>query len=79
MNDISTVGVNVSFFSSTIFCKSGKLACLLAAVAYDDLIAAILTGTHRRWLIDARRLDRLHKSLHLRIVPDTNGMIFERV
>ena len=59
--------------------KSGKLACPLAAVACDDLIAAILTGTHQRGLIDARRLDRLHKPLHLRIVPDTKGMIFERV
>ena len=59
--------------------KSGKLACPLAAVACDDLIAAILTGTHQRWLIDARRLDRLHKPLHLRIVPDTKGMIFERM
>ena len=59
--------------------KSGKLTCPLAAVACDDLIAAILTGTHQRRLIDARRLDRLHKSLHLRIVPDTKGMIFERM
>lgn len=55
--------------------KSGKLACPLAAVACDDLITAILTGTHQRGLIDARRLDRLHKPLHLRIVPDTKGMI----
>ena len=59
--------------------KSSKLACPLAAVACDDLIAAILTGTHQRRLIDARCLDRLHKPLHLRIVPDTKGMIFERV
>ena len=59
--------------------KSGKLACPLAAVASDDLIAAILTGTHQRRLIDARRLDRLHKPLHLRIVPDAKGVIFERV
>ena len=59
--------------------KSGKLACPLAAVACDDLIAAILAGTHQRRLIDACRLDRLHKALHLRIVPDTKGMIFERV
>ena len=59
--------------------KSGKLACPLAAVACDDLIAAILTGTHQRRLIDARCLDRLHKPLHLRIVPDTKGMIFERM
>ena len=59
--------------------KSGKLACPLATVACDDLIAAILTGTHQRRLIDTRRLDRLHKSLHLCIVPDTKGMIFERV
>lgn len=59
--------------------KSGKLACPLAAVACDDFIAAILTGTHQRRLIDTRCLDRLHKSLHLRIVPDTKGMIFERV
>ena len=59
--------------------KSGKLTCPLAAVSGDDLIAAILTGTHQRRLIDARRLDRLHKPLHLRIVPDTKGMIFERV
>lgn len=59
--------------------KSGKLACPLAAVACDDLIAAILTGTHQRGLIDACRLDRLHKPLHLRIIPDTKGMIFERV
>jgi len=59
--------------------KSGEFACPLAAVACDDFIAAILTGTHQRGLIDARRLDRLHKPLHLRIVPDTKGMIFERV
>jgi len=59
--------------------KSGKLACPLTAVTSDDLIAAILTGTHQRGLIDTRRLDRLHKPLHLRIVPDTKGMIFERV
>ena len=59
--------------------KSGKLACPLAAVACDDLIAAILAGTHQRGLIDACRLDRLHKPLHLRIVPDTKGMIFERM
>ena len=59
--------------------KSGKLACPLAAVACDDLIAAILTGTHQRRLIDARCLDRLHKPLHLRIVPDTKGMIFGRM
>ena len=59
--------------------KSGKLACPLAAVACDDLIAAILTGTHQCRLIDARRLDRLHKPLHLRIVPNAKGMIFERV
>ena len=59
--------------------KSGKLACPLAAVARNDLIAAVLTGTHQRGLIDARRLDRLHKPLHLRIVPDTKGMIFERM
>ena len=59
--------------------KSGKLACPLAAVACDDLIAAILTGTHQRGLIDTRCLDRLHKPLHLRIVPDTKGMIFERM
>ena len=59
--------------------KSGKLACPLAAVACDDLIAAILTGTHQRRLIDARRLDRLHKPLHFRIVPDTKGVIFERM
>ena len=59
--------------------KSGKLACPLAAVACDDLIAAILTGTYQRRLIDACCLDRLHKPLHLRIVPDTKGMIFERV
>ena len=59
--------------------KSGEFACPLAAVACDDLIAAILSGTHQRGLIDARRLNRLHKSLHLRIVPDTKGMIFERV
>ena len=59
--------------------KSGKLACPLAAVACDDLIAAILTGTHQRRLIDACRLDRLHKPLHFRIVPNTKGMIFERM
>ena len=59
--------------------KSGKLACPLAAVACDDLIAAILTGTHQCGLIDARCLDRLHKPLHLRIVPDTKRVIFERV
>ena len=59
--------------------KSGKLACPLAAVACDDLIAAILTGTHQRGLIDTRCLDRLHKPLHLRIIPDTKWMIFERV
>ena len=59
--------------------KSGKLTRPLAAVACDDLIAAILTGTHQCRLIDARRLDRLHKPLHFRIVPNTKGMIFERV
>ena len=59
--------------------KSGKLTRPLAAVACDDLIAAILAGTHQRGLIDACRLDRLHKPLHLRIVPDTKGMIFERM
>ena len=59
--------------------KSGKLACPLAAVACDDLIAAILAGTHQRGLVDACRLDRLHKPLHLRIVPDTKGMILERM
>ena len=41
--------------------KSGKLACPLAAVTCDDLIAAILTGTHQRGLIDARRLTRACK------------------
>ena len=59
--------------------KSGKLTCPLAAVACDDLIAAILTGTHQRRLIDACRLDRLHKPLHFRIVPNTKGVIFERM
>ena len=59
--------------------KSGKLACPLTAVACDDLIAAILAGTHQRRLIDACCLDRLHKPLHLRIVPNAKGMIFERV
>ena len=59
--------------------KSGKFACPLAAVACDDLIAAVLTGTHQRGLINACRLDRLHKPLHLRIVPDAKGVIFERV
>jgi len=48
-------------------------------VACDDLIAAILAGTHQCGLIDASRLDRLHQPLHLRIVPDTKGMIFERM
>ena len=59
--------------------KSGKLTRPLAAVACDDLIAAILTGTHQRGLVDACRLDRLHQPLHLRIVPDTKGVIFERM
>ena len=59
--------------------KSGKLACPLAAVACDDLIAAILAGTHQRRLIDACRLDRLYKPLHFRIVPNTKGVIFERM
>ena len=48
-------------------------------MACDDFIAAILTGTHQRRLIDACRLDRLHKPLHFRIVPNTKGVIFERV
>ena len=59
--------------------KSGKLACPLAAVACDNFIAAILAGTNKGGLIDACRLDRLHKPLHLCIVPDSKGMIFERV
>ena len=59
--------------------KSGKLACPLAAVASDDLIAAILTGTNKGGLVHTAGLDRLHKSLHLCIVPDAKGMIFERV
>ena len=59
--------------------KSSKLACPLAAVACDDLIAAIFTGTHQRRLIDTCRLDRLHKPLHFRIVPDTKRVIFERM
>ena len=33
----------------------------------------------QRRLIDTRCLDRLHKPMHLRIVPDTKGMIFERM
>ncbi len=48
-------------------------------MACDDFIAAILTGTHQRRLIDSCRLDRLHKPLHFRIVPNTKGVIFERV
>jgi hypothetical protein len=36
-------------------------------------------GTHQCGLIDTRRLDRLHKPLHLCIVPDTKGMSFERM
>ena len=47
--------------SRSMYCfvirKSDKLACPLAAVACDDLIAAILAGTHQCGLIDARRLD----------------------
>ena len=48
-------------------------------MACDDLIAAILAGTHQRRLIDACRLDRLYKPLHFRIVPNTKGVIFERM
>ena len=43
------------------------------------LRAVGLRETHYRGLIDTCRLDRLHKPPHLRIVPDTKGMIFERV
>ena len=57
----------------------GKLTCPLAAVACDDLIAAILGGAHQRGLVYAACPDRLHKALHLRIVPDTKGMVFERM
>ena len=54
--------------------KKFKLACPLTEAACDNLIAAILTGTHQRGLIE---LGRFHKSLHLCIVPDAKGMIFE--
>ena len=59
--------------------KPGQFAGPLAAVSGDDLISAALTGPHQRRLIDTSSLDRLHQSLHFRIVPDAKGMIFERV
>ena len=57
----------------------GKLAGHLAAVARDDLIAAALTGTHKRGLVDAAVADALHQRFHFRIVTDTERMILERV
>ena len=48
-------------------------------MACNDLIAAILAGTNKGGLINACRLDRLHKPLHLRIVPNAKGVIFERM
>ncbi len=59
--------------------KPGQFAGPLAAVSGDDLISATLAGPHQRRLIDPSSLDRLHQSLHFRIVPDAKGMIFERV
>ncbi len=59
--------------------KSGQLAGPLAAVSGDDLIAAALTGTHQRRLINASRLDRLHQPLHFRIVTDAKGVVLEWV
>ena len=57
----------------------GKLAGHLAAVARDDLIAAALTGTHQRRLVDAAVTDAFHQRFHFRIVTDTERMILERV
>ena len=57
--------------------KSGQLAGPLAAVARDDFIAPILTGTGG--LVHTAGTDRLHQPLHFRIVPHTKGMILERV
>ena len=57
----------------------GKLAGHLAAVASDDLIAAALTGTYQRGLVDATVADALHQRFHFRIVTDTERMILERV
>ena len=57
----------------------GKLAGHLAAVARDDLIAAALTGTYQRGLVDAAVADTLHQRFHFRIVTDTKRMILERV
>ena len=58
--------------------KSGQFTCPLAAVARDDLIPAVLSGTHQCGLVYTACSDRLHKALHLGIVTDTKGMIFER-
>ena len=57
----------------------GKLAGHLAAVARDDLIAAALTGTYQRGLVDAAVANTLHQRFHFRIVTDTERMILERV
>ena len=57
----------------------GKLAGHLAAVARDDLIAAALTGTHQRGLVDTAVADALHQRFHFRIVTDTERMILERM
>ena len=59
--------------------KPGQFAGPLAAVARDNLIAAILKGTHQRGLVHAAGTDGLHKALHFRIVPDTKGMFLERM
>ena len=59
--------------------KPGQFAGPLATVSGDNLISAALTGPHQRRLINPSGLDRLHQSLHFRIVPDAKRMIFERV
>ena len=59
--------------------KPGQFSGTLAAVSSDDLISAALTGTHQCRLIDPGSLDRFYQPLHLRIVPDAKGMIFEWV
>ena len=48
-------------------------------MASDDLIAAALTGTHQRGLVDTAVADALHQRFHFRIVTDTERMILERV
>jgi hypothetical protein len=59
--------------------KPGQFAGPLAAVACNNLIAAILKGTHQRRLVHAAGTDGLHKTLHFRIVPDTKGVFLERM